>query len=234
MRAQVLELAAQMLDAPVDNLDCGNNEVFTICECRKSVTHGRDRACTPCTRTSSRSWTAPRTSIPTARRPSAPPSPKWRWIPRPARCACCTWSPRWIRGTAINPDAGRRAGGRRGGAGPGLRAHRGDAARRRRAGRSTRISCDYKIFSAEGHAEAHHHPGGDRRAAGPVRREVHLRSADQRSGAGHRQRHLPRHRHAHSASCPSGRKMCCARCTRRQAELRMQEARDWHDDFDSK
>jgi putative selenate reductase molybdopterin-binding subunit len=37
VRAQVLELAAKMLDAPVDKLECGNNEVFTTCECRKAV-----------------------------------------------------------------------------------------------------------------------------------------------------------------------------------------------------
>ena len=37
VRAQVLELAAKMLDAPVEQLDCGNNEVFTTCACRKSV-----------------------------------------------------------------------------------------------------------------------------------------------------------------------------------------------------
>ncbi len=37
VRAQVLELASKMLDAPVDQLDCGNNEVFTTCVCRKSV-----------------------------------------------------------------------------------------------------------------------------------------------------------------------------------------------------
>jgi putative selenate reductase molybdopterin-binding subunit len=37
VRAQVLELASKMLDAPVDQLDCGNNEVFTTCACRKSV-----------------------------------------------------------------------------------------------------------------------------------------------------------------------------------------------------
>jgi putative selenate reductase molybdopterin-binding subunit len=37
VRAQILELASKMLDAPVDQLDCGNNEVFTTCPCRKSV-----------------------------------------------------------------------------------------------------------------------------------------------------------------------------------------------------
>jgi putative selenate reductase molybdopterin-binding subunit len=37
VRAQVLELASKMLDAPVDQLDCRNNEVFTTCACRKSV-----------------------------------------------------------------------------------------------------------------------------------------------------------------------------------------------------
>ena len=40
VRAQVLELAAKMLDAPVDQLDCANNEVFTTCPCRKSVKMG--------------------------------------------------------------------------------------------------------------------------------------------------------------------------------------------------
>jgi putative selenate reductase molybdopterin-binding subunit len=37
VRAQVLELASRMLDAPVDQLDCANNEVFTTCACRKAV-----------------------------------------------------------------------------------------------------------------------------------------------------------------------------------------------------
>jgi putative selenate reductase molybdopterin-binding subunit len=37
VRAQVFELAAKMLDAPADQLDCGNNEIFTTCPCRKSV-----------------------------------------------------------------------------------------------------------------------------------------------------------------------------------------------------
>ena len=40
VRAQVLEMAAKMLDAPVDQLDCANNEVFTTCPCRKSVKMG--------------------------------------------------------------------------------------------------------------------------------------------------------------------------------------------------
>ncbi len=40
VRAQVLELAAKMLDAPVEQLDCANNEVFTTCPCRKSVKMG--------------------------------------------------------------------------------------------------------------------------------------------------------------------------------------------------
>src|ERR1039457_6329534 len=34
---RMLELASRMLDTPVDQLDCGNNEVFTTCACRKSV-----------------------------------------------------------------------------------------------------------------------------------------------------------------------------------------------------
>jgi len=37
VRAQVLELASKMLDAPVDQLDCANNEIFTTCACRRSV-----------------------------------------------------------------------------------------------------------------------------------------------------------------------------------------------------
>jgi putative selenate reductase molybdopterin-binding subunit len=40
VRAQVLELASRMLDAPIDQLDCANNEVFTTSECRKSVRMG--------------------------------------------------------------------------------------------------------------------------------------------------------------------------------------------------
>jgi putative selenate reductase molybdopterin-binding subunit len=38
VRAQVLEVAARMLDAPIDKLTWGGNQVSTICECRKSVT----------------------------------------------------------------------------------------------------------------------------------------------------------------------------------------------------
>ena len=38
VRAQVLGLASKMLETPVEKLECGNNEVFTVCECRKAVT----------------------------------------------------------------------------------------------------------------------------------------------------------------------------------------------------
>ena len=38
VREQVLALASQMLDTPVDNLVCRNNQVETVCECKKSVT----------------------------------------------------------------------------------------------------------------------------------------------------------------------------------------------------
>jgi len=34
----VLSLASQMLETPVEKLEWGNNQVFTVCECRKSVT----------------------------------------------------------------------------------------------------------------------------------------------------------------------------------------------------
>jgi putative selenate reductase molybdopterin-binding subunit len=37
VRAQVLEMASQMLNEPVDKLDCANNEVFTTCVCRQAV-----------------------------------------------------------------------------------------------------------------------------------------------------------------------------------------------------
>jgi putative selenate reductase molybdopterin-binding subunit len=37
VRGQVLALASKMLETPADRLACGNNEVFTTCECRKSV-----------------------------------------------------------------------------------------------------------------------------------------------------------------------------------------------------
>jgi putative selenate reductase molybdopterin-binding subunit len=40
VRAQVLAVASNMLDAPVEKLEWGNNEVFTTCPCRKSVTMG--------------------------------------------------------------------------------------------------------------------------------------------------------------------------------------------------
>jgi putative selenate reductase molybdopterin-binding subunit len=38
VRAQVLEVASRMLDAPAETLACANNEIFTTCACRKSVT----------------------------------------------------------------------------------------------------------------------------------------------------------------------------------------------------
>ncbi len=37
VRAQVLEVASHLLETPVERLDCANNEVFTTCECRNSV-----------------------------------------------------------------------------------------------------------------------------------------------------------------------------------------------------
>ncbi|HYW46074.1 MAG TPA: molybdopterin cofactor-binding domain-containing protein [Bryobacteraceae bacterium] len=37
VRAQVLGLASKLLDTPPDKLECANNEVFTTCACRKSV-----------------------------------------------------------------------------------------------------------------------------------------------------------------------------------------------------
>jgi len=37
VRAQVFEVASRLLGEPVEKLDCGNNEVFTVCECRKAV-----------------------------------------------------------------------------------------------------------------------------------------------------------------------------------------------------
>ena len=38
VRAQVLAVAAKMLDTPPDKLTVGDNQVSTVCECRKSVT----------------------------------------------------------------------------------------------------------------------------------------------------------------------------------------------------
>jgi putative selenate reductase molybdopterin-binding subunit len=38
VRDQVLQVAARMLEAPVDKLTCGDNQVSTVCECRQSVT----------------------------------------------------------------------------------------------------------------------------------------------------------------------------------------------------
>ncbi|HEY9140676.1 MAG TPA: molybdopterin cofactor-binding domain-containing protein [Bryobacteraceae bacterium] len=38
VRAQVMSLASKMLETPVEKLECGHNEVFTVCECRKAVT----------------------------------------------------------------------------------------------------------------------------------------------------------------------------------------------------
>jgi putative selenate reductase molybdopterin-binding subunit len=40
VRAQLLEVASRMLDVPVEQLECGNNEVFSTCPCRKSVSMG--------------------------------------------------------------------------------------------------------------------------------------------------------------------------------------------------
>jgi putative selenate reductase molybdopterin-binding subunit len=37
VRAQVLEVAARVLETAVDKLVCGDNQVSTVCECRKSV-----------------------------------------------------------------------------------------------------------------------------------------------------------------------------------------------------
>jgi len=37
VRVQVLAVAARMLETPVENLGWGNNEVFTLCGCRKAV-----------------------------------------------------------------------------------------------------------------------------------------------------------------------------------------------------
>ncbi|HTS66719.1 MAG TPA: molybdopterin cofactor-binding domain-containing protein [Candidatus Acidoferrales bacterium] len=37
VRAQVLQLAAKLLDVAVENLDCGNNEIFSLTEPRRSV-----------------------------------------------------------------------------------------------------------------------------------------------------------------------------------------------------
>ena len=38
VRGHVFEVASHLLDVPPDKLECGNNEVFTMCECRRSVT----------------------------------------------------------------------------------------------------------------------------------------------------------------------------------------------------
>ena len=38
VRAQILSLASKMLETPVEKLECCDNQVFTVCECRKSVT----------------------------------------------------------------------------------------------------------------------------------------------------------------------------------------------------
>jgi len=40
VRAQVLEVASKLLDQPPDKLECGDNQVFTKCECRRSVSMG--------------------------------------------------------------------------------------------------------------------------------------------------------------------------------------------------
>ena len=45
VRAQVLEIAARMLDAPVESLDCAGNEVFTAGADRRSVTMSEIAMC---------------------------------------------------------------------------------------------------------------------------------------------------------------------------------------------
>jgi len=37
VRAHVLEMASKLLGEPPEKLDCGNNEIFTVCACRKAV-----------------------------------------------------------------------------------------------------------------------------------------------------------------------------------------------------
>ncbi|MGI9100873.1 MAG: molybdopterin-dependent oxidoreductase [Terriglobales bacterium] len=37
VRAQIFDVAARMLNTTPDKLSCGNNEVFTVCECRQAV-----------------------------------------------------------------------------------------------------------------------------------------------------------------------------------------------------
>ena len=64
-------------------------------------------------------------------------------------------------------------------------------------------------FLGEGYAEADDDPGGDRRTARAVRRQVDFGSADQRAGAGYRQRHLTTRLACAFASCRYGRKTCC-------------------------
>ena len=40
VRTQIFEVASKLLNVPADQLECGNNEVFTTCVCRKSVGMG--------------------------------------------------------------------------------------------------------------------------------------------------------------------------------------------------
>ena len=94
--------------------------------------HGRCRAATPCTRKRSRSWTAPRTSTPTARRPSARTFAEVEVDTETGQVRVLHLVTAVDLRRGHQSHAGRRTGGRRGGAGPGLRAHRGAGARRRR------------------------------------------------------------------------------------------------------
>ena len=134
VRAQVLELAAKMLDAPVDQLDCANNEVFTTCPCRKSVTMG-DLAMQAMykEKTADHGW---RFAL-QYRQPAALLRHVCRggggYRDRPGTRA----APGDGGGSrhGHQPDAGGGSGGRRGGAGAGLCAHRGIGARCARAGR---------------------------------------------------------------------------------------------------
>jgi xanthine dehydrogenase molybdenum-binding subunit len=93
VRVQVLALASKMLDVAVEDLDCANNEVFTISEPVKRVGIG-EWPCRPCTRKTSRS---------SARRHSARPSRKWKSSTQTGQMRVLHLATAVDPGVAINP-----------------------------------------------------------------------------------------------------------------------------------
>jgi putative selenate reductase molybdopterin-binding subunit len=120
-------------------------------------------------------------------------------------------------GTAINPCR-RKGRWKARCAGHGLRADRRAAARRRRPAAQPEFP-RLQDLHGEGYAEADHHPGGDRRAAGPYG----AKSISEVPINGPAPAIANAIFHAVGcafASCPSGRKTCCARSARAKRHLK--------------